>query len=797
MGRLLIPLALLVTSFNLAFHAFAANASEQEPVVEPAAPQTPEDENVEHTITAFVGQHFPPSILGDGLVFDRRGRPVETWRVLQWRTSKKSQFENSRWLNDLTEAKADVAKVLNPLMAKAEVTDPAAERYAMIMLRRGDMHSIPVLIDVLKRCHVKPKPEDAKKVTPNEMIAVDQTALAATAALWQLSGRKHPYSPDHWDKWWEWVQPEFQASHDPSKSAPAPEALTARIRHLVEQLNQDEEQARECLIATGQIGRPILLQVLQETVDRAHLDPNRPDWSAAIPLAWVIDEIRATEKLPSDLRYAYFQHRLNCSITKFQPSPIDIDAYCRALSDCPFADVCSILLAGPELANNEQSMLHWLIGNSHLVAVLMNYKTPWQDVTHMPFSSDIKPVDDPAKEMSDAADVLTQGLTSETINVRRRASQLADMVGFRTDARPQKLIAALVNGWPQESDDATRNLMVMALSRYDSPDIPPSISAGLKSDRQEILLSAVRLARNSKFTRSDSTQVEFAKIGSLTEDQFVPLRRAAVMCLQEKAPRLLDFQRLVKDPNDDIREACARALRRLHDPVYADILFALADDKKESIRQDAFFSIGAMKDKSSLHRLVPYLKDQKIHGFAASALAEAGGDEAMPLFMQELETGNDIGGMIYQHLTRISGEQLGSKPEPWLEWWPNHSARFKSKPKSAQCRIVDEATSQPVADERFDVRVVFRVRQSETTTEQTIIKVNMHECASEFNLLIPAVVVNHADYNNLLADIEVTSSNYEMVDGKFTVSVWTLMGDFKKFTGRDIRDFRVKRKKSD
>lgn len=74
-------------------------------------------------------------------------------------------------------------------------------------------------------------------------------------------------------------------------------------------------------------------------------------------------------------------------------------------------------------------------------------------------------------------------------------------------------------------------------------------------------------------------------------------------------------------------------------------------------------------------RLVPYLRDKEVYGYAVNAMAKAGGVEAVPLLMQELEKGNDVGGMIYQHLNRLTGEDFADKKQPWLDWWQNQNQR--------------------------------------------------------------------------------------------------------------------------
>jgi hypothetical protein len=113
---------------------------------------------------------------------------------------------------------------------------------------------------------------------------------------------------------------------------------------------------------------------------------------------------------------------------------------------------------------------------------------------------------------------------------------------------------------------------------------------------------------------------------------------------------------------------------------------------------------------------------------------------------------------------------------------------------------VDDATSQTIDDSQFEVRVLFRVRKSETTTEQTVARVTLRKQSGTFRLLFPAIVVNHADYSDIVADVDIIHPDYELapgkelLGGKISISAFLLMGDYRKIFGKDFREFRVKRK---
>ncbi len=174
-----------------------------------------------------------------------------------------------------------------------------------------------------------------------------------------------------------------------------------------------------------------------------------------------------------------------------------------------------------------------------------------------------------------------------------------------------------------------------------------------------------------KIELNDQTRADYELLVKLSRHENDQLRHRALRSLSGKAPQLLapEIERLAADKHDEIRKSVAVALRSKPDPKFADVLFKLADDSNEQVRIEALSSICNLDHPASMPRLVPHLRDKKVHGYAVSALASMGGKDALPLLMSELKSGNDVGGMIYQHLRKLTGEKFEEKPEPWLAWW--------------------------------------------------------------------------------------------------------------------------------
>jgi hypothetical protein len=209
---------------------------------------------------------------------------------------------------------------------------------------------------------------------------------------------------------------------------------------------------------------------------------------------------------------------------------------------------------------------------------------------------------------------------------------LADIVGFCSSEKPDELVLALRDSWLTDTDSNVRQGIWLSMTRFSTPLVLQAISDGLKSDREEIVSDAVAMVDWSNFKLNVNTRADFERLVELTRHKNDRLRNRAVRSLRGRAPLLLapEFERLVADNVEDIRKECAMALRDTPDPKYADVLFQLAEDSSDQVRIEALTSIGNLNHPPSMKRLVPHLKDKKVWGYAVSALADMGGQNALP-----------------------------------------------------------------------------------------------------------------------------------------------------------------------
>ena len=215
----------------------------------------------------------------------------------------------------------------------------------------GTKKSIPMLIKFLQR--------DSKD-SEAEWQANMQTGvmeMAVTSALWKLNGRKHVFTQSQWNAWWQSVEPDFTVQRDRELPEHQTFVTAARVKRLITLLTTDEEAAQERLISLGSAALPYLLTELSAELSKSPMSVSAEENSNTSPrlirLAWVIDELGATEKLPSGLRQKYFTQRFANANNDPSFLPLFEDAVCRALTHCSFADFCSICLETAVLRDDQ------------------------------------------------------------------------------------------------------------------------------------------------------------------------------------------------------------------------------------------------------------------------------------------------------------------------------------------------------------------------------------------------------------------------------------------------------------
>lgn len=634
-----------------------------------------------------------------GGFFQQEGAPPQALYVNLWESQYAGNDKLDPRIRRLIElGDRAVPRVLQRLNGLA-ASDALATHLTLVLRSAGTTESVPALIKLLKTSPSTVLDGTLSLDDAQKNFQASVTQVAATSALWKLTGRKHVFTPDQWEKWWQSVKPDFVVPRERQRPEFVSRVTLERVNSLANDLATNEVAARERLISLGPVALPHLLTLLATEPPKPPLDSATLDAAKLSPqskrLAWVIDELGATDKLPAKLRRDYFTQRFSNDGTYAGMYPIDEDALCRALSHCSFADYCSVFLEADSQGNVASHMKHikWPLEIYAAYCRRFSKISPpnlggWSNNAHW---NKVVPAEDPASEIESAVPILLAALKDDRVERRSSAAKLAAAIGFCSTAKPETLIVALRDAWLVEADEKVRPEIAFAMCRFRSPFVVKEVTNGMLSDRPEIVSDCAALMDWIPIQLNDETRPAFERLVELTRHENEKLRNRAVRSLRGKAVQLLnpELLRLSQDQSVDIRKECAYALRDKPDPKFADILFQLADDPNEQVRIEALTSIANLDHPESMNRLVPHLRDKKVHGYAVSALASMGGKDALPLLMSELESGNDVGGMVYQHLRRLTGEKFEGKPEPWLARWKQQKAAPKPGKDSAATSLPD------------------------------------------------------------------------------------------------------------
>ncbi len=634
-----------------------------------------------------------------GGFFQQDGAPPQAMYVSLWENQYAGNDKLDPRIRRLIElgdrAALRVLQRLNGLAA----SDALATHLTLVLRSAGTTESVPALIMLLKTSPTAPNDGTQNIDAFQKNFQASVTQVAATSALWKLTGRKHVFTPDQWEKWWQSVKPDFVVPRERQRPEFVSGVTLERVNSLANDLATNEVAARERLISLGPAALPHLLTLLATELPKPPLDSATLDAAKLSPqskrLAWVIDELGATDKLPAKLRRDYFTQRFSDDGTYAGMYPIDEDALCRALSHCSFADYCSVFLEADSQGNVASHMKHikWPLEIYAAYCRRFSKISPpnlggWSNNAHW---NKVVPAEDPAGEIESAVPILLVALKDDRVERRSSAAKLAAAIGFCSTAKPETLIVALRDAWLVDADEKVRPEIAFAMCRFQTPFVVKEVTNGMLSDRPEIVSDCAALMDWIPIQLNDETRAAFERLVELTRHENEKLRNRAVRSLRGKAVKLLnpELLRLSQDQSVDIRKECAYALRDKPDPKFADILFQLADDPNEQVRIEALGSIANLDHPESMKRLVPHLRDKKVQGYAVSALASMGGKDALPLLMSELDVGNDVGGMVYQHLRRLTGETFEGKPEPWLAWWKQQKAAPKPDKDPAASSLPD------------------------------------------------------------------------------------------------------------
>ncbi len=566
--------------------------------------------------------------------------------VARWQSHTTADRLDDEQVKLLAQGRFFSAIPINRRLADVPPEHAAAVRLALVLRETGGAGSVPALIDLLRRATAKDAP-------PQLAFRRHHTVMAATSALWRITGRHLAQSADAWDRWWAMID------HDdflPVRDRSLRSVTAAEVRSLVDELAKAELPAREKLFALGPNAWPELVRALPDADD-----PLRGR------LAWVIDELGATNKLPRDLRTDYFIGRLSSEKARsFDWERVVL----RSLKRQEFADFCRVAIdvdRRMSKAEEDPTMWGWVKLNSQ------HFRPLFAGQQNVGLIRDVGSADslpDPKRAVEEAVPELIAGLVDPNPAARRAAVELAGMVGMVTDYNPDELIDTLKTAWLAEPDDWLRDETGVALSRYDTPEVRQAIVEGLNSDRPELIGDAAYMLGFTRIANTPENRAIFQRLVELTHHQDDRIRRRAANALRCEAPALLapHLARLSRDSVARVRSECAITMQRLKDPKHADMLLALVDDEDRQVCGWAINALGDPAFRAAIPKLVPYLRDERIHGYVVSTIVDAGGQTALPVLMNELQQGNDIGGMIYQHLRRLTGQKFGTAKE-WLEWW--------------------------------------------------------------------------------------------------------------------------------
>ena len=520
---------------------------------------------------------------------------------------------NSADVQTLVKLGAPAAAACNRAFAAADPSSREAGILAALLAETGDRDSVPLLIDMLAR---------SGKLQGD---GPEQTYVASMLALWRLTGRELRKDSAGWKLWWQAVKEDFLLPADRA----AARITAGQVRPLLAELGKpDYELIGERLIVLG----PNVLPYLLEELPRA-----KP--AARYRLCWVIDELGKSDKLPREFRLAYFIKRLNAEKADSKPGMAILR---RAMTRLSFDDFCRASIQTPHYPGYERL--------DDLAAKVLK---------------------DQRGRVDAAVALLIPAVTDPNREVRRRAAALARMVGTFTDARPPKLVEALIKGWHMKPSSGYWE--PFALLKFDTPAVRAAIKEGLWSERAEVIEDSARMAGHSKLLLGLDQEAIGLRLVELTAHNSRAVRGAAACALGSRMPELLvpHLPRLCRDDVNSVRRACAEVMGKLQDPNHGSLLVGLAFDKQMFTREAALKALGNPAFRGAIPGLVPLLKNpqNRYNDPAMWAIAKAGGPAAAAVLIQEASEGNTIGPAIYNALEKVTGKRFKTADEAMAWWW--------------------------------------------------------------------------------------------------------------------------------
>lgn len=541
------------------------------------------------------------------------GFSAVSWRMGLLGRHLTRSAKNSPDVQALVKLGAPAAAGCNRAIAAADPSTREAGTLAALLAETGNKDSIPLLIDMLAR---------SGKLQGN---GPEQTYVASMLALWRLTGRELRKDSAGWKLWWQAVKDDFLPPADR-----AGVRITAdRVRPLIAELDKpDNELIGERLLVLG----PNVLPYLLDELPRA-----KPD--ARHRLMWVIDELGKCDKTPREFRLAYFIKRLNAEKADSRPGMAILR---RAMTLLSFDDFCRACIQSPHYPGYERL--------DDLAAGVLK---------------------DQRDRVDAAVAVLIPAVTDRNREVRRRAAELAGMIASFTDARPPKLVEALIKAWHMKPSSGYWEPWAMV--RFDTPAVRDAIKDGLWSERNEVIEDSARMAGHSKLLLEPDGDTIKLRLVELTAHKSRAVRSAAACSLGRRAPELLvpHLPRLCRDDVDSVRKACVDVMGKRQDPNHGSLLVDLAFDKDMFIREAALKALGNPAFRGAIPGLAPLLKspENSYNSPAMWAIANAGGPWAAAVLIQEASEGNTFNGTIYKALEKVTGKRFKTADEAMAWWW--------------------------------------------------------------------------------------------------------------------------------
>lgn len=589
----------------------------------PAAAPAQAQDRAEQQLARVLRNWRPPFDVAWMLLSSRLTEPIDnvagsrfggvSWRMGLLGRQMTRSAKNSEDVQVLVKLGAPAAAACNRAIAAANPSTREAGIVAALLGWTGDRDSVPLLIDMLARSG------KLGGETP------EQTYVASMCALWRLTGRELRKDSAGWKLWWQAVKDDFLLPADRA----AARIPAGRVRPLMAELGKpDDELISERLIVLG----PNVLPYLLEELSRG-----KPD--ARYRLCWVIDELGKSDKLPREFRLAYFIKRLKAEKPDSKPGMAVLR---RAMTRLSFDDFCRAAIQAPHYPGYERL--------DDLAAKVLK---------------------DQRGRVDAAVAVLIPGVTDPNREVRRRAAALAAIVGTFTDARPPKLVEALIKGWHMKPSSGYWE--PSALLKFDTPAVRAAIKEGLWSERAEVIEDSARMAGHSKLLLGPDREAIGLRLLELTAHKSRAVRAAAVCSLGPRMPELLapHLPRLCQDDVNSVRRACVDVMGKLQNPDHGGLLVSLAFDKEMFTRQAALKALGNPAFRGAIPGLVPLLKapERPYNDPVMWAIAKAGGAEAAAVLIQEASEGNTIGGTIYDALKKVTGKRFKTPDEAMAWWW--------------------------------------------------------------------------------------------------------------------------------